>query len=192
MGEGLLLLPPPHPCGVLTSFSSLSSTAGPGRVALGLHSQPSTICQGTNTPVGRSRQSPGSSHCTQVCRNSQAPASITSSSWHKSRPLPPSSPELPPQESPPIPLRRTGYEEEGARINQPWRGCRESSSDLLPKTNTGVPSLLISKGHAWSSPPPHGPEEGQPLLPPPLRCHPCAYCTEFLFWCHHLTVESEK
>lgn len=96
---------------------------------------PPPLSASANTPVGKSRQSPVSSHCTQVYRNSQPPASITSS-WHQSQP-PPGSPELPPQESPPMPPRRKGYKEEGVRISQPLRGSKSH-----PLTNCQGPTQV--------------------------------------------------
>lgn len=118
------------------------------------------------TPVGRSRQSSGASHWTQVCRNPRTPAPITSS-WHQSQP-PPGCTELPPQESPPIFLGG----EPATRREPESTGAGASPSDLLPRTKTGVPSLLTSKGLPWPSPPPHRQKKASPsshlLQVPPL------------------------
>lgn len=164
----------------LITINSWPRAGGPLSILLPLP----PLSASANTPVGRSRQSEVSQPQAQVCRDSQAPAAITSP-WHQVPPLP-SSTELPPQEIPPSPQGKAGYREDRARINQPRRATL-----LLT-----APSPLTS-GSSWSFPPPPPPPQlplpvGQKKgSPSPLRCHPCAHCT-VLFRCHCLTVESEK
>lgn len=99
----------------LITINSWPRAGGPLSILLPLP----PLSASANTPVGRSRQSEVSQPQAQVCRDSQAPAAITSP-WHQVPPLPRST-ELPPQEIPPSPQGKAGYREDRARINQPQR-----------------------------------------------------------------------